>query len=176
MEKAMTWLVMSLVLAAGALLQVQIPAPAVLGQVKWPFLMSVVIYYALSREFDVMLIAAFSAGLLQDAMSPIPLGYSVFCFVVAAWILHNLRNLMLTDSLLTMAVSGGVAGLVISIGMYFLLFNEGLLACGAGAVFLKFLGATVTGLICAPPVFLLTGAFDRKMGNVEARGDIDDVE
>lgn len=172
----MTWFVMIVGCAVAVMLQVLTPTSALLGQAKWPFVMGVVIYYALAREFDVMLIAAFAAGIMVDALSAVPFGCSALCFVVAGWIINHFRNMMLTESVLTMAVTGGLSGLAISTGLYFALFREGLLASSAGAVILKLTGSTIVGILCTPLVCILMSGFDAKMGNVEARGDIDDVE
>jgi rod shape-determining protein MreD len=172
----MTWFVTIVALIGAVMLQMLAPAPMMLGQAKWPFVMGVVVYYALSRELDVMLIVAFAAGILQDALSPIPLGYSAFSFVAAGWIINYFRNMMLTDSILTMAVTGGLTGLAISVGSYFALFRCGLLATSVPAVILKFAGSAVEGMLCTPLVCVVMSAFDARMGNVEMKGDIDDVD
>jgi rod shape-determining protein MreD len=172
----MSWFVAIIALLAGALIQCVSPAAPFAAQVKWPVLMGIVIYYALVRDLDVMLAVAFFAGLFQDVLSPIPLGYSSVCFMAAGVVINGVKNLVLTDSLMTMALVGVVTGLAVTTAMYMLLFRAGLLACGAETVIGKIVCSAAYGAVFTPVVCRAVGMFDRRMGNVEMRGDIDDVD
>ena len=74
---------MLLVIAASLLLQSLLPPVAFLGHAKVPVVMSVVVYYALTYKRTPMLIAGLAAGIVYDAMSVVPLGWSSFWFCVS---------------------------------------------------------------------------------------------
>lgn len=175
----MTWVVMMFVLIVSAVMQTVLPTCALLGQAKFPFLLGVVLYYALNRETGVMLAAALIAGFLQDALSPIPLGYSTICFCVIGWITGRFRNLIMTESVVTPVFFGAVAGTIVIIMFYALLVREGLIVIPLRRVVLKAVSTGVLGMGCTPIMFLLTGKLDRVVGNVriavEVEEDISDI-
>lgn len=171
----MTWLVMVLILIGSAVMQTVLPAFAFLGQAKFPFLLAVVLYYALNWNTTMMLIAAFFAGFLYDVLSPVPLGYSALCFCAIGWIVARFRNLILMDSVVTPAFFGGVAGVGFALGLYVLLAKDGLVVYPASWVVLKAVGTGILGMICTPVIFHLAGGLDRIVGNADVKESIDGV-
>ena len=173
----MTLVVMVFVVAVSALLQITMPAFAVLGNVKFPFLLAVVLYYSMNRDTLSMLAAAFLAGLLQDILTPMmPLGYSIICFSIAGWVVGLFRHLVLTDSLVICSVYGSLAGVVSIFLMYFLLLKTGLIMCPVRRVMLKSISAGMLTAICVPMVFIVTAKLDGILGNIEVRESIDGLE
>lgn len=172
----MKWLIMLVALTVAAVGQSAWPALAWLGGVKAPLLLSVVLYYALTRETGTMLAAGFLAGLLQDALSPVPLGYSSFCFCLAGWLVGRLRDLVVSDSVITQLVFGAAAAAATTLVMAGLLMRESFLVCSVWRLVLRLLGATVLGVVAAPLVFGAVGALDRLVGNVALRDPIDGFE
>jgi len=171
-----TMVIMLVLLFAGAFLQMLLPGLAFLGHARVPFLLAIVIYYALTRKTDVMLTAAFLGGLLQDSLSPLPLGYSVFCFVVVGLVIGRFRNLVVSDAPVTQAFFGGSAGALVTLGLYLLLVREGLVACRGGQVVLKVVGNAITGMAATVAAFNTASFLDRLVGNVERNQDIIEVE
>ncbi len=172
----MTYLVMGVILIVCTVLQIQMPGYAVLGGAKIPFLLSVCLYYSLTRETGVMLAAAFCAGFLQDSLSEIPLGYSAFLFCLLGWAVSRFRNFVVSESFVTPTFFGGVASLIFTISIYMWLAADGLVSFGAGRLFMRFVGAGFLGMICAPVVFFLTRKLDQLVGNVEFNEEIDVFE
>ena len=172
----MRWISMAFILISAAVAQLLLPACAFLGHTKFPLLLSVVLYYALCHEVQVMLTAAFFAGFLHDVLSPIPLGYSVVCFCVAGWIASRFRKLVLTEFPMTSVLFGAVGGAITTLGFYILLIKDGLVVCPAGWVVLKTAGAGILGIICAPAVFFLAGSFDRLLHNIEVKENIGGIK
>jgi rod shape-determining protein MreD len=113
-----------------------------------------------------MLLAAFFAGFLQDVLSPIPLGYSSFCFCIVGLIAGRFRNVVMIESALPPLVFGGAAGAATTVAFYLLLAKEQLIACPLWYLLLKIIGTGVLGALCTPLIFLVAGKFDRMMGNV----------
>lgn len=172
----MTYLVMGVILVLSAVLQVQLPGYALLGGAKVPFLMSVFLYYSLNSDTGVMLTAAFCAGLLQDALSEVPLGYSSFLFCLLGWAVSRFRTYVLSESFVTPAFFGGATSLLFTVAIYIWLSNEGLVSLGAGRLFMRVLGAGFLGMICTPIVFFLARSLDQLVGNIELKEEIDVFE
>lgn len=173
----MTYIVMAIVLVGGALLQVTLPAHACLGHVKVPFLLAAVLYYALSRDMPTMLVAAFAAGLLQDALTPVmPLGNSVLTFCIVGSGVGLFRKMVLTESLMTSATFGAAGAAATIVILYILLLKQGAVVCPAGKVALKTVSAGVLGMLCAPFVFAFARKLDGLVGNVELRESIDGLD
>ena len=167
---------MVIVLMVAALLQLLLPGYASLAQVKFPFLLAGVLYYALNWDLAVVLVAALLAGLLQDILSPMPLGYSAFCFCIAGWIANRWRKLILTESVITPMFFGGIASMAVTLALYVLLARGDLIENAIGWLFLRMIGAGILGMISTPLMFLFAGLLDRLVGNVEEKGSLDDVK
>lgn len=173
----MTLMVMALVVFLSALLQTVLPSFALLGHVKFPFLVSVVIYYALYRGGIPMMGSAFAAGITQDILTPMmPPGYSVICFLCIGVILGLFRDIVLTESIFTWGILGGAATAVYMLLMYILLSRSGLIECPLRRGLLKVAGSGLLGCVCAPAIFLFASRFDSLVGNIELRNRSDAFE
>lgn len=172
----MSWGVMIFAVIGGAVLQAHLPAHTFLGQARFPFLLAVVLYYALNRDAGIMLACAFLAGFIQDALSLIPLGYSSACFSVAGWIAGRFRKMVITESPITSAFFGGTGALAVTLVFYLLLSGGELVDCSVGWAVWKAAGAGILGALCAPLVFFTVGGLDRLAGNVAIKESLDDVE
>ena len=168
-------LVMVITLLGAALMQTLMPAYAFLGQARFPFLLAVVLYYALNHDAAVMLTAAFLAGLLQDTLGQTPLGYTAFCFCVAGWITSRFSRTVLIESLVTPAFFGGVAAVIVTVVTSVLLLSRGAVSFSPGWLLLKTLGSGFLGMICTPAVFLMVRTLDVHVGNIEVREEVDDT-
>ena len=139
------------------------------GQPKAPFLLSVVLYYALHRKTGVMLTAALLAGFLQDSTSRIPLGTSSACFAAAGWMAGRFRGLVATEALLTPALFGAAAAAGCALASYGLLAWRALAFWPAGRLAAKVLLSGALGVGSTVVAFGIVGLLDRVVGNVETR-------
>ena len=171
-----TWVVMIIVLVVGGLLQSLLPGYAFLGHVKFPFLLAFVLYYALNWDVAVALLAALLAGLLQDVLSPLPLGYSAFCFCAVGWLANRWRQLVLTEPVITPLFFGGIASMVVTLTQYVLLVRGDLIEGDWGRLVLRLIVAGILGMVSTPLMFLFAGLLDRLVGNVEEKGRLDGAE
>jgi cell shape-determining protein MreD len=162
---------MFFMLLAGAALQSFFPVVAWLGYANVPVLCSIVVYYTLYRGGATMLAVALLAGLFQDSMSLIPLGYSSFVFAVLALIVEKYRELMVLPSPLThmvvTAVVHGVATAVLSV----LLLRSGMIHGQPWWLLLKIPGAVLLGLVTGPLVIGLMQALEEKLGLIQGNSD-----
>ena len=165
----MTTLLMWFVVVFGAVLQAALPAPTWLGQAQGPVLLGIVLYYGLAHTRPMMLQAAVLAGLLQDALSLSPLGYSSFVFCVVGLIVERFRDAVFVHELFTRMLFGALGAGAVTLGLYGLLAQEDLVAARASWVVLKTVGSLVLGAIIVPLECELLAALDRMLGNVEAQ-------
>jgi rod shape-determining protein MreD len=156
-------MLMFMVMLGATLLQAALPGWPVLGYARFPILLGVVLYYALNHKLWIVVIAAFSAGMLQDSMSFVPLGYSSFLFCVAAVAVGRYRQLVLSDAIVTAIFFGGIAGFTVTLALYLLLKAGGHLACSGGTAALHIFGSTFLGIITVPAVFLLMTLMHRAL-------------
>ncbi len=161
----MTAAIMIFLLLLGGLLQSLIPASAWLGVSKPPFLMAVALYYALSHPRRTAVVAAIMAGIIQDSMSLIPIGYSSLCFVIFGVVLAETREKLFGDSLLTVAVLGAGLGALTTLGLYLMLSLNSLAdSIPVGWVALKMVGTALLGLGVSPLVWLMAATLERHVG------------
>ena len=171
----MNFIVMLLLVGVAAVLQDGLPGFTILAQAKFPFLPAVVLYYALCRGIGSMLLAAFIAGVVQDAVSPVPLGFSVCCFMLVGWIASRFQRLVMTESVVTPMFFGAVVGGTTTLVLFAMLTGHGLIACSLPWALAKAAATGLLGVAATPPVFLAAGSFDRLVGNVSSRRDVHDV-
>jgi rod shape-determining protein MreD len=171
----MTWVVMILSLLLAAVAQTLVPGYACLGQVKFPFLICVVLYYALHREFHVVAVAGFLAGLMQDLLCDTPTGYSAVCLWVSALILSRFRSVVVTESLVTLVAFGALAGILTTGGLYLLLVGNGHVEIPTGRALVKILGAGLLGMATGPLVVGIVLRLDRWVGNADAKEEYDGI-
>jgi rod shape-determining protein MreD len=162
---------MVFVIYCSAILQSVVPAIGPLGHAKIPFLLMSVLYYALSRERGEMLVAAILAGLFQDALSLIPLGYSSLCFCVVGLGARQFKDVVFTESLVTAGVFGAAAAASQTIMCGFLLRSVDVIADPAWVIGWRTVGTAVLGMVFTPIVFLAAVSLERMVGNVSPKRD-----
>ena len=156
-------MVVSLVVAA--IIQALLPAFRLLGNAPMPILLGVVIYYALSEDRSFMLKAAVLAGILQDGLCMIPLGYSSFVFVLIGTVCGKYRKIVFEQHWLTYALFGSLANAIGTIAMYLLLSATDLFEMPLRYLVLKVCGAWIAGIVVIPIVCRLTADLNRKVGS-----------
>ncbi len=157
--------IMILLLVVGGLLQSLIPASAILGLSKPPFLMGVALYYALAHARGTAIIAAILAGIIQDSLSLLPIGYSALCFVIIGVVLAETREKLFGDSLLTVAILGAGLGAFTTLALYLMLDLSSLVdSIPVWWVILKMGGTALLGLVVAPMVWLAATTLERHVG------------
>jgi rod shape-determining protein MreD len=171
----MTYILMTLILLTGAVIQTLSPAYAPLGQAKAPVLLACVLYYALNRDARVMLVAAAVAGFIQDSLSGIPLGYSSSIFALLGWFSGRYRELVMAESIMTPVIFGGVMGSAGMLLQGLLLLHAGTITWRVDWMLLRILGGGVLGAITAPVVFYLAHVLERAVGNIETKETIGEV-
>jgi rod shape-determining protein MreD len=161
---------MAFLLLAAGLLQSVVPGMACLASAKAPVLLSLVFYYAVTHTRRALVWAAVLAGLIQDALSRIPVGYSSFCFLGLGLAVYAVRDLLFREHLITAALIGGAGAALMTLVLY------GMLVVGGASVAepwwwvgLKLGGSAVLGAMSTPAVWLAAGALDRLVGIVEVR-------
>jgi len=172
----MTAAIMAVFLIGAAALQAALPAVAWLGHARFPLLPAVALYFALHRKAGTALAAAFLAGFLQDALSPIHLGYSSACFGAMGIAVNRFRTLVIVDSPVTPAVFGFVAGVLVALALYALAVKGDAATYSWGDVLWKSMGQGVTGMVATPLVFGLLRLADGLVGNVRAHEDIGEID
>jgi len=159
-----------LLLLAGVL-QSLTPAAVWLASAKTPFLLGVTVYYAFTHSRGVTVAAAVLAGVLQDSLSLIPVGYSAFCLAVIAFVVHHWRGVLFRDSAFTVAVVGAVSGALMTLALYvMLLLGTEAISVPWWWLLLKMAGSGLLGLLAAPVVWVAAGWTERHAG-IEPSGD-----
>lgn len=157
--------VMALLLLLAALAQSLVPAVAFLGSVKMPFLLGVPIYYALVHRRGMAVLAAVLAGILQDSLSPLPVGYSGLCFALFGLAIHYAREVLFRDSPLTVAALGGALAALVMLMVYVMLrLGTEMAAVPWWWLGLKMGGNALLGVVAVPLVWLVAGSLERHVG------------
>jgi len=159
-------LLMLLALVAAAILQAVFPTWRWTGQATAPILLGVVMYYALSHSRATMLQAAILAGLLQDALGMIPLGYSSFCFCMVGLGVSKFKDMVFVHELVTHMIFGGLASGLVTLGLYMLLSKDDLVTLRPAWAFLKITGSLLLGALIVPLECEVLTSLDRMMGTV----------
>ena len=166
----MTMVVMIVALFSSAVAQSLVPPLVWLAQAKAPFLFGLVVYYALMRPGKIMVTAAFAAGLLHDALSFVPLGYTSLFFCAAGFLIFRFRDVVVADSPWTAALVGSVLAGAITPATYWALASD-----GGGRDFplwwvgIKSAGTALLGLAAIPVVFAVFLKVERLLGIVKKR-------
>jgi rod shape-determining protein MreD len=164
----MSSLVMICGAVAAGILQGCLPGWAWLGQVRPPLLLGVALYYALNHDRRLMVQAAILAGLMQDALGPVPLGYSAFGFVLTGAAVQRFRDELFIQQALTHLVLGAAAAAANTLLLAALLLGSGLIEVGPVGLALKILGAAAWALAAVPAACAGLRALDRLVGNIPA--------
>ncbi len=168
----MTWIAMALLLLAAALAQSLFPPVAWLGHVKWPWLLSVTLYYAMRRERKTLLVAAMAGGLLQDALCHSPLGFSPLLFLAVGWPASACKSLVMTETAPTAAAFGSIlTGVFVLVGGLWL-HVTGAASVSAAGWLGKALGSALLGAVCTPSICSAAGSLDMLLGNIKRKDDI----
>lgn len=162
----MKTMVMIFALLCGAVLQALVPNWRVMGQAHVPVLLGIVLYYAFSSDRGLMWTAAVLAGLLQDALGPIPLGYSSFCFCLVALVVSRVREEVFAHEILLRAGAGALSAGAVTLALSVLLMNDRAVILSAGRVGFKLVGSALLGMVVAPVVFGAMEGLDRMLGNL----------
>jgi rod shape-determining protein MreD len=165
-------MVMILVVPGAALLQSFLPGWPLLAHARFPVLLAVTLYYALNYKPWVAMIAAFWAGLIQDSLSFVPLGYSSMLFCMVGLIAGRYRKKVLSDAVITAIFFGGIATLGVTLLLYLLLKINNLVACSGTTAALRIFSSGILGLVTAPAVFLVLTVVHRGLDLIE-REDAD---
>ncbi|HMP71715.1 MAG TPA: hypothetical protein PKE55_00470 [Kiritimatiellia bacterium] len=160
----MIWVVLVLGLIMGGVAQGLLPLVEWAGHSPLPLLGGLVVYYSLMHRRVVLLTAASVAGLLQDSLSLMPLGYSSLCFCVIALVIEQFRDVLLVDLWTTHGFLGGVANLTTVVLTYLFLLNDGLSGLPVWFLASKAFGSILLGAVTAPLVFWVLHGLDRMTG------------
>lgn len=161
----MNRLFITLLLAAGALLQTVLPPWNAFGAMELPLLTGVVIYISLHTDRARMFYAAVLAGLLHDAFCPAPLGLSIPLFTGLAAAVNWIRDEVFGDQPATYAILGAAAA-VLEVFYYALVFKlTGLRPLSGGVLALRLAGGLMAGAVVVPLVALAVGPLSRLTGN-----------
>ncbi len=162
----MSFLLMVVMLLCAAVLQAVLPTMSLLGNAPVPLMPGLVVYYALTRRLATGLRAAILAGVFQDALCAIPLGYSSFCFCVFTWLINRVREEVYTRSWITHFLFGAVINGGTTCGLFILLRFGQMLALPFYQALLKIIGAAILGGIMTPLIFKGAELLERKLGIV----------
>ena len=171
----MTYILMILLLLAGAVIQSITPAYTVLGGVKLPVITALVLYYSLNRNNTVMLISATIAGILQDSLSITPLGYSSSIYILLGWIIGNYRTLVAADSFMTPVIFGAVIGMAVTILQTLLLIHNEFIVFHPLMFILRTFGNGILCMIISPIVFIAAKTLEKAVGNLEIRENSSEI-
>jgi len=156
-----TGLTIVIVLLA-ALGQALVGPVRIAGEMPLPLLAGAALFYALNRPLHAGLGIAFAAGLLQDALGMLPLGYSAVLFCLAAAAVSRFQRALLTESVMTGAVFGCATVIVLQAVTAVLLLRNSLIAPpGAAYVLLKIAGSGLLAALAVPPLFWAAAASHR---------------
>ena len=162
----MTLAVMLAVLVLSAVLQAVLPPLAALGQAKLPLLLGPVIYYALTSDRPRLVQAAVLAGLLQDALSLLPLGYSALAFCLVAVTVNRFRDTVFVHAAFTHMIFGALAAAAVTLMLSAMMAATGIARPPVVWLLLKLTGSLLLGAVAVPLMFQVTARLDRMVGNV----------
>lgn len=155
-------------LFAAAIAQALLPAWTSIGLAKPPILLAAVVYYAFTRERERLLAVAVAAGVLQDALGMIPLGFSSAAFCLVGLLVDRFREKVFVFRVVTHFVVGALASGLVTALLALLLAKNGLLELPAAAAARKVVGAMVLGALFVPVVFRLLERLELALGTLEA--------
>ena len=156
-------------LLTAATFQALAPAWHHWGEPAFPILPGVVIYVATHKPPRDFVWVAIAAGVLNDALSLAPLGYSSLSFMAAGGAAMLLREDFYPNKA---TVAMGVGGLCVAIStvvMGALLKWHGLVALPWGALFKRMLGSAFLGAVLCPLLFGLMRGMEKRLGTLDAR-------
>lgn len=165
----MTLLMLLFWLIVGGTLQVLVPAWRHMGQPAFPFLLGVVLYAALNKKPPYFVLTALLAGVLEDALSLAPLGYSACAFLAAGGLAVLLRKDFFADKARTVMGFGALCAATSTGTMALLLRTNGLAMLSGGDIFQRMAGSAILGAVLIPLLFGLMRGLERRLGTWEDR-------
>jgi len=168
----MTVFIFLLITVIAAALQATVSTFAITGHAPLPFLLSVVIYYALMHRTSRMVTAAIIIGLLDDCLGMKPLGFTAFCYAATGLVIAYFRDVMAIRSTVMHAFLGAVSTFGIALATWVLLAGAGQIHLPWPWLLLKLAGSLLTGgvltpLICAA-LFKLDRLIDHGGGELQS--------
>ena len=151
-----------------AALQAAVPTFASTGFAPLPFLLGVVIYYALMHRPTRMVQAALVIGVLDDSLGMLPLGFSAFCFAAIGLVIARYRDMMSVSQWTTHAFLGALANFATTVVTWLLLAKDAQIHWPWNWLVFKFAGSLVTGAVLVPVIFALLHQLDHLMGHAPA--------
>lgn len=145
-------------------------AQTLLPQIGWaggapvPLLTGLVVTYALRAPAGLALFAAMAAGLFQDSVSLMPLGYTSFCFSLCVLVIHRERELMITDSWFTHLVLGALAGFAVNLLTGTFLLASGLASFSPGYFLNRLVGGALLAALMVPVLHTVIQQLEGHLG------------
>jgi rod shape-determining protein MreD len=158
--------VLLFVTLVAAALQATLPTLRWTGHATFPFLLGVVMHYALTHRVSHMVVAALWIGILDDGLGRMPLGISSFGYAACGLLVAYYRESMAVRAWTTHMVLGAGGSLVMTIASWLMLAKEDLVAMPWNWVLFKFAGSAITGAMATPVVIALLHRLDRLLGYV----------
>lgn len=165
----MTLLTLVFWLIAGGTLQGAIPAWRHMGQPAFPFLLGVVLYAAVHKKARYFVATALLAGVIEDALSLAPLGYSACAFLAAGGLAALLREDFFADRALSAMGFGALCAATSTGTMALLLRMKDLVALSGGEIFWRMAGSAILGAAVMPLLFAWMRRLERMLGIREDR-------
>ncbi len=139
-------------IAAGALLQLFLPAWPLFGGMKPPVLAAFAIYYALRCTPRDMWIGVFFAALLQDGLDLGRFGPALLAFPIIGWLAHRVRLEIFVDGLVTQMVFGALGAMVATLVAVLVYAVTGQRPFHFGGTLLRIFGSGLMGMATLPLV------------------------
>ena len=134
------------------------------GGAPVPLLTGLVVTYALRAPAGLALFAAMAAGLFQDSVSLMPLGYTSFCFSLCVLVIHRERELMISDSWFTHLVLGALAGFAVNLLTGIFLLVSGLAAFSPGYFLNRLVGGALLAALMVPILYTVIQQLEGHLG------------
>lgn len=146
-------LLIFMVMVIATLLQALLPGWAVLGHARFPILLALVLFFSLNHKLYIAIPLAFTAGMIQDSLGFVPLGYSSLLFCGVTLVVAHYRELVLTEATVTAIFFGGISSLAVTFLLYLLLLSGKHISCSGTTALAHILGSGLLGTITVPIVF-----------------------
>ena len=156
-------------IAAAALLQMWLPPWKPFGVSEIPVLSAVLICIALRADFGRVMYAAVLTGLIHDAFCPAGAGFSIPFYVLASAAVHWIRDEIFGDMPFTCMLLGAGFALLETVYYAGCFAAGGQRLTGPGLVFLRLAGGIMAASVTVPLVALLFGRIRRSDGNRRRR-------
>lgn len=165
----MSFLLLVFWLLAAATFQALAPAWNHLGNPAFPILPGVVLYAATHKRPRDFVWVALAAGVLDDALSLAPLGYSSLAFMAAGGLAMVLREDFYPNKATVAMWLGGLCSAVTTGVMALLLKWKGMTMLPPGRIFERMAGSALLGAVLIPVLFAVLRGMERRLGTLEER-------